>query len=114
MKIVRISIWQYVTMRVRRKRSFPKDSANDPNIPIPNYCFRYWCRGANQMNLDLEDIDTRVIDQRIGIGVGGHDTVIRLLHKPTGIIIEIPRLSGSQHKDRQLGLDAIDFMISGL
>lgn len=30
-----------------------------------------------------EDVDIRVIDQRIGMGIGGLDTVIRLYHKPT-------------------------------
>lgn len=54
-----------------------------------------------------EEVDIRVIDQRIGQGVGGMDTVIRVLHRPTGIIVEVPRISGSQHYDRQIALDMI-------
>jgi protein subunit release factor A len=67
---------------------------------------------AMAMKLDLNDVDTRVIDQRIGMGVGGWDTVIRLLHKPTGIIIEMPKLCGSQHQDRQAAMDALEMALS--
>ena len=43
------------------------------------------------MNEQLyQDTDIRVIDQRIGVGIGGLNTVIRLYHKPTGILIEMP------------------------
>ena len=54
-----------------------------------------------------KDVDIRVIDQRIGQGVGGMDTVIRVLHRPTGIIVEVPRISGSQHSDRQIAMDMV-------
>lgn len=59
------------------------------------------------MLLELYDVDIRVIDQRIGMGVGGRDSVIRVLHKRTGIIIEMPNLCGSQHKDRSAALEAL-------
>lgn len=69
--------------------------------------------------IDLEDIDVRIIDQRIGAGVGGFNTVIRIYHKPTGLLVEVPRLTSGQFKDRSLGismieaaLDAIDWMES--
>jgi len=64
------------------------------------------------MKLDSRDVDTRVIDQRIGMGVGGLNTVIRLLHKPTGIIIEMPNLCRSQHRDRQAAMDALEMALS--
>lgn len=64
------------------------------------------------MELKMDDVDTRVIDQRIGMGVGGFDTVIRLFHKPTGIIIEMPKLCGSQNKDRQAAMDALEFVLT--
>lgn len=63
------------------------------------------------MNLDLKDVDVRVIDQRIGMGVGGYDTVIRVLHTPTGIIIEMPRLTNSQYHDRQAALEALEMAL---
>ena len=59
-----------------------------------------------------KDVDIRVIDQRIGMGVGGMDTVIRVLHKPTGIIIEFPRLTESQSIDRVAALDALDMALT--
>jgi protein subunit release factor A len=58
------------------------------------------------------DVDVRVIDQRIGMGIGGWDTVIRVYHKPTGILIEMPRLSRSQYKDRKLALDMIEYALA--
>lgn len=64
------------------------------------------------MKLDLKDVDLRVIDQRIGMGIGGFDTVIRALHKPTGIIIEMPRLCRSQFHDRQAVLDALEMALT--
>lgn len=63
------------------------------------------------MKLNLKDVNTRVIDQRIGMGVGGWDTVIRVLHVPTGIIIEMPRLTQSQFHDRQAALDALEMAL---
>lgn len=63
------------------------------------------------MDLDPKDVDLRVIDQRIGMGVGGHDTVIRVLHKPTGIIIEMPSVCGSQHRNREAALEGLRWML---
>lgn len=54
-----------------------------------------------------KDVDIRVIDQRIGMGIGGMDTVIRILHRPTGIIVEVPRVTNSQFNDRAVAMDMI-------
>ena len=54
-----------------------------------------------------DDLNIRVIDQSIGAGIGGMDTVIRVLHVPTGIIVEMPRLTSSQFYDREIALDMI-------
>ena len=67
------------------------------------------------MELREEDLHVRVIDQRIGMGIGGLDTVIRLYHAPTGVLVEIPSgLSGrrSSYHDRQLGKDMIAYAIA--
>ena len=53
------------------------------------------------------DVDIRVIDQRIGVGVGGMDTVVRIYHRPSGILVEVPRVTCSQHYDREIALDMI-------
>ena len=55
----------------------------------------------------LRDVDIRVIDQRIGMGVGGMDTVIRVYHRPTGLLVEVPRVGSSQFYDREIALDMI-------
>lgn len=60
---------------------------------------------------DEKDIDFRVIDQRIGVGIGGYDTVIRAYHKPTGILIEVPKVTRSQWHDRRLILRMIEFAL---
>ena len=57
--------------------------------------------------IDRNDLNIRVIDQRIGAGIGGMDTVIRVLHVPTGIIVEMPRVTSSQFYDREIALDMI-------
>ena len=54
-----------------------------------------------------KNIDVRVIDQRIGQGVGGMDTVIRIIHKPTGILVEVPRVSSTQYYDREIAIEMI-------
>jgi len=54
-----------------------------------------------------KDIDIRVIDQRIGMGIGGMDTVIRVYHRPTGILVEVPRVGNGQWADREIALDMI-------
>ena len=63
------------------------------------------------MPINLEDVDIRVIDQRIGMGIGGYDTVIRAYHKPTGVLVEMPRMMRDQFKDRQLALDMIEYAL---
>ena len=60
------------------------------------------------------DTDVRVIDQRIGMGVGGRDTVIRLYHRPTGIIIEMPRLHQSSYYDRRAAFEMLEYALAGL
>ena len=60
----------------------------------------------------LADVDVRVIDQRIGQGVGGMDTVIRMVHRPTGIIVEVPRISNSQFNDREIAMQMIEAAIT--
>lgn len=55
-----------------------------------------------------EEVDLRVIDQRIGMGIGGYDTVIRLYHKPTGILLEVPRLSSHMGTDREIAYDMLE------
>lgn len=64
------------------------------------------------MEFKQEDIDIRVIDQRIGAGVGGLNVVIRAIHKPTGIIVEVPRLTRSQFYDRNAAIGAIEFILN--
>jgi hypothetical protein len=62
------------------------------------------------MGLDLNDIDIRVIDQRIGVGIGCLDVVIRAYHKPTGLLVEVPALSqrGSYY-NRQIALEMLEY-----
>lgn len=60
------------------------------------------------MEFDPKEIHLRVIDQRIGMGIGGLDTVIRLYHVPTGILIEVPRVSSSQYYDRQIAFEMLE------
>lgn len=55
-----------------------------------------------------KDIDIRVIDQRIGAGIGGMDTVIRVLHRPSGLIVEVPRVSSTQYYDREIAIQMIE------
>jgi protein subunit release factor A len=64
---------------------------------------------SDERNLWAE-VDIRVMDQRIGMGVGGRDTVIRVLHRPTGIIIEMPHITnGGSHKMRALAMSMLEF-----
>ena len=58
--------------------------------------------------INPEDISIRVIDQRIGMGMGGMDTVIRLYHKPSGIWIEVPRVSSGQYYDREIAVQMLE------
>jgi protein subunit release factor A len=62
-----------------------------------------------------KETDIRVIDQRIGMGIGGLDTVIRLYHKPTGILIEMPKITRSQFIDRLLAYEMLEYaLVSGM
>ena len=54
------------------------------------------------------EIHLRVIDQRIGMGIGGMDTVFRLYHIPSGIMIEVPRLTSSQYYDREIAFEMLE------
>jgi len=56
----------------------------------------------------LLDVDIRIIDQRIGIGIGGFDTVLRAYHRPTGVLVEVPtRLIGTNYRARGVALDML-------
>jgi protein subunit release factor A len=61
-----------------------------------------------------KDTDVRVIDQRIGVGIGGFDTVIRLYHKPTGILIEMPRVNRSKYHDKVLAFEMLEYALAGV
>ena len=64
---------------------------------------------TSERNLWAE-VDIRVMDQRIGIGVGGRDTVLRVLHRPTGIIIEMPHVTNQgSHAMRALAMSMLEF-----
>jgi protein subunit release factor A len=62
--------------------------------------------------IEPKDVDVRVIDQRIGQGeclhLGGFDTVVRVLHKPTGILVEVPRLTQGMYYDREVAFNMIE------
>lgn len=62
--------------------------------------------------VNLNDVDIRVIDQRIGMGIGGLSTVIRIYHKPTGILLELPNGRRSQYYDRELGLEMLEYALN--
>ena len=55
-----------------------------------------------------DEIHLRVIDQRIGMGIGGMDTVVRLYHIPSGIMIEVPRLTSSQYYGREIAFEMLE------
>ena len=55
-----------------------------------------------------KDIHLRVIDQRIEMGIGGLDTVIRLYHVPSGILIEVPRITSVQYYDREIAMEMLE------
>ena len=59
-----------------------------------------------------KDVDIRVIDQRIGMGIGGMDTVVRVIHKPSGILVEVPRVGSSQYYDREIAMEMIQAAIT--
>ena len=66
--------------------------------------------------MDDKDLHIRVIDQRIGMGVGGMDTVIRIYHAPTGLLVEVPsRLFGrGQYYARQTAIEMLEYGIAAL
>ena len=66
------------------------------------------------MKLDLNDVDIRVIDQRIGMGIGGFDTVVRAYHRPTGLLVEVPRMNmkGGGYYQRQLALEMLEYALT--
>lgn len=62
--------------------------------------------------VDLKDVDVRVIDQRIGVGIGGLNTVIRVYHIPSGILIEVPCITSSQFYDRQIAMEMLEVALT--
>ena len=60
-----------------------------------------------EAGVDLRDVDVRFIDQRIGQGAGGMNTVIRVYHKPTGLLVEVPNLFHSQYLNRKIAVEMI-------
>lgn len=61
-----------------------------------------------------KDTDVRVIDQRIGMGIGGLNTVVRLYHKPTGILIEMPKLYDSDYYNKKLAFEMLQHALTKL
>lgn len=59
-----------------------------------------------------KDLDIRITDQLIGMGISGFDTILRMTHIPTGIVVEIPRQNRSQHKVREVAKEMIEYAIS--
>jgi protein subunit release factor A len=66
----------------------------------------------DEKNKLYQDTDIRVIDQRIGMGIGGWNTVVRLYHKPTGILIEMPQVLRNQFLDKKLAFEMLEYAIS--
>lgn len=58
--------------------------------------------------IDPKDLHIRVIDQRIGVGIGGMDTVIRVLHIPSGLLVEVPRITNTQYNDREVAIQMLE------
>lgn len=59
-----------------------------------------------------KDTDVRVIDQRIGMGIGGLNTVVRLYHKPTGILIEMPKLFRSDYHNKTIAFEMLQYALT--
>lgn len=59
-----------------------------------------------------KDTDVRVIDQRIGMGIGGLNTVVRLYHKPTGILIEMPKLFRSDYHNKMIAFEMLQLALT--
>ena len=66
--------------------------------------------------MDHKDLHIRVIDQRIGMGVGGFDTVIRAYHVPTGLLVEVPSrlFSRGQHYARQTAIEMLEYALASV
>lgn len=58
------------------------------------------------------DLDIRITDQRIGMGVGGRETIMRVQHVPTGIVVEIPQQRIGQHKVREVAKEMIEYALT--
>ena len=58
--------------------------------------------------IKLEDVRIVVMDQRIGMGIGGLDTIIVLYHLPTGIRIEVPCITSSKYYDREIAVQMLE------
>ena len=59
-----------------------------------------------------KDLDIRITDQLIGMGISGFDTILRMTHIPTGIVVEVPRNNRSQYKVREVAKEMIEYAIS--
>jgi hypothetical protein len=60
--------------------------------------------------VNLNDVDIRVVDQRIGMGVGGMDVIVRAWHKPTGLIAEAPAIGNrGQYYQREVALAMLEY-----
>lgn len=66
--------------------------------------------------MNHDDVDIRVIDQRIGMGIGGMNTVIRAYHKPTGLLVEVPtRAFGrGSYAARQAALEMLEYGLAAI
>jgi len=66
--------------------------------------------------MDDKDLHVRVIDQRIGMGVGGLDTVIRAYHVPTGLLVEVPTrlFQRGQYYARQTAIEMLEYALAQL
>ncbi len=56
------------------------------------------------MEFNREDVDIHVIDQRIGMGVGGFYNRMRFYHRPTQILLEIPGKGSWETRERGLSI----------
>jgi protein subunit release factor A len=63
------------------------------------------------MTNSIEDgLEIRVTDQRIGMGISGYDTIIRVHHIPSGIVVEMPnRFASSQSVSRLIAVEMIEW-----
>ncbi|MEM1945070.1 MAG: hypothetical protein QXX57_04980 [Nitrososphaerota archaeon] len=64
------------------------------------------------MSVEWSDLDIRLTDQRIGVGVDGFDTILRMTHLPSGIVVEIPRRGRRQWKVREVAKEMIEYALT--